>query len=266
MAIARYYQMAQFLTSIDEDTSTLTITWTPENKAISFPLEPDTDGLERLEVKLHDSKVQGYKMAPKYCNWFTTCFGYEVAFVFLGEGLRDVRIDGLDPSSPPKNIFGRPTSDGHRITFADCAPYLIVSKTSLEDVSSRLPEGEAFDITKFRPNIVLSGAAEAWEEDFWASLRIKDADIMCKHNCARCASINVDYATGKQGTGESGQMLKKLMKDRRVDAGAKYSPVFGRYSYWGSGEKKVEFAVGDEVMVTRLNKERTVFKWNGTIG
>ncbi|PIG82886.1 MOSC domain protein [Aspergillus arachidicola] len=98
-----------------------------------------------------------------------------------------------------------------RITFADTAPYLMISETSVDNVSARLAGDKAMDLRKTRPNIVISGARTAFEEDFWAELM----------------SLNVDYMTGKMGTGDSGNILKKLMKDRRVDKGARFSPVFG---------------------------------------
>ncbi|KAJ5447799.1 Patatin-like serine hydrolase [Penicillium cf. griseofulvum] len=119
-----------------------------------------------------------------------------------------------------------------RITFADCAPYLVISETSVDNVSARLPAGEEMDRTKFRPNIVISGAREAFEEDFWGALTVGaqlgcgSSKLLLTGNCVRCQSLNVDYETGKMGTGESGAVLKKLMKDRRVDSGAKFSPVF----------------------------------------
>ncbi|KAL2044099.1 hypothetical protein ABVK25_012475 [Lepraria finkii] len=53
------------------------------------------------------------------------------------------------------------------ITFADLASYLIITEESLQNVSARLPDGVEMDRTKFRPNIVVSGAGAAWEEDFW---------------------------------------------------------------------------------------------------
>jgi hypothetical protein len=61
------------------------------------------------------------------------------------------------------------------------------------------------------------------------------------------------------GTGETGSALKKLMKDRRVDKGAKYNPVFGRYVFLDPGSDKVMVRVGDEVDVLRTMKERTVY-------
>ncbi|PLB47049.1 MOSC domain protein [Aspergillus steynii IBT 23096] len=151
-----------------------------------------------------------------------------------------------------------------KITFADSSPYLVVSETSVDDVSARLAGDEVMDVTKSRPNIVVAGAAKAFEEDFWAELTVgKSARLLLTANCVRCQSLNVDYATGKMGTGESGSVLKKLMKDRRVDKGAKYSPVFGRYSFLDPESENVLIRVGDEVAVTKTADERTVYDWPG---
>ncbi|KAJ6134349.1 hypothetical protein N7523_000671 [Penicillium sp. IBT 18751x] len=145
-----------------------------------------------------------------------------------------------------------------RIGFADCAPFLVISETSVNNVSGRLPDGEEMDRTKFRPNIVVSGAENAFEEDFWTELAIgAKTRLLLTGNCVRCQSLNVDYGTGKMGTGESGSVLKKLMKDRRVDPGARFSPVFGRYSFLGRGTGE-RIRVGDEVMVVKRGQEHTV--------
>lgn len=148
-----------------------------------------------------------------------------------------------------------------RITFADCAPYLLISETSVSNVSARLPEGEEMDRTKFRPNIVVSGAENAFEEEFWSTLTVGPdlTRLFLRGNCVRCQSLNVDFTTGQIGTDESGNVLKKLMKDRRVDRGAKYSPVFGRYSFLDPAGAGTRICVGDEVGVSQKSAERTVF-------
>jgi hypothetical protein len=79
------------------------------------------------------------------------------------------------------------------------------------------------------------------------------------HNCVRCASINIDYNTGKPGTGPEGQVLKKLQHDRRIDIGAKWSPVFGRYSFWGVQDGDEMVRVGDRVNVSKVNDGLTIW-------
>ncbi|MCJ1421966.1 hypothetical protein MMC32_008333, partial [Xylographa parallela] len=252
---------------------------------IEIPLVPDTSYLEVIDVVLHNSPTKAHVMQREYNEWFSSRFGYEVMLVYLGSHLRPV----LGNLSPNTSKLGNDTKtswlsiltdhvpflgslqaeklDG--ITFADVAPYLVVTEKSLEDVSSRLPEGEDMDITKFRPNIVLAGSENAYDEDFWGGLRISsiadtiDEDkpvlIDLTQNCARCASLNWDYATGKASPGESGTILKKLTKDRRVDKGTKYSPVFGRYGFLQSSIREHSIAVGDTVEVSQKNAERTTF-------
>ncbi|KAJ4171215.1 hypothetical protein NW754_007361 [Fusarium falciforme] len=121
------------------------------------------------------------------------------------------------------------------------------------------------DITKFRANIVVSGANEAYEEDFWSQLRIGgNATMKLTQNCARCSSLNVDYATGKAGKTEAGKVLKKLSQDRRVDPGTKWSPIFGRYGFLAPASREAEvvvISVGDEVEVTGHNLERTITEY-----
>lgn len=162
-----------------------------------------------------------------------------------------------------------------RIGFADCAPFLVISQTSVEDVSGRLAGQEEVDLTKFRPNIVVFGAERAFEEDFWAELEVGSSSsssrginggdegkgkvrLLLTGNCVRCQSLNVDFQTGKMGTGEGGGVLKKLMKDRRVDRGARFSPVFGRYSFLGREGVGERIRVGDEVKVLRRAEEYTI--------
>ncbi|KAE8334662.1 hypothetical protein BDV24DRAFT_156687 [Aspergillus arachidicola] len=147
-----------------------------------------------------------------------------------------------------------------RITFADTAPYLMISETSVDNVSARLAGDKAMDLRKTRPNIVISGARTAFEEDFWAELMVGEKiRLLLTANCIRCQSLNVDYMTGKMGTGDSGNILKKLMKDRRVDKGARFSPVFGRYVFLDRYCENASIRVGEEVTVSRRVEERTTY-------
>lgn len=154
-------------------------------------------------------------------------------------------------------FVGRPVE---RIVFNDIAQYLVVTKESNDQITSRLAEGQEMDVTKFRPNVVVSGSPDAFVEDFWAELTFQGGLKMAlTANCYRCQSITVDYTTGKACTDDRGQVWKKLNKDRRVDKGAKYSPVFGRYGFCSDGDRGREIAIGTKVFVTRKNSTRTIF-------
>jgi uncharacterized protein YcbX len=282
-----------------------------QESTLEIPLEPETADLEEVEITMHQSPTKAYRMPSKYNDWFSACFGYTVVLAYLGSNYRPVLMSTSTPSPsttstskdttaptgsswlstlsttatsylPSLSSLSSQQPQNHKeITFSDCAPYLIVSSTSLTPLSDRLPEGSQADITKFRPNIVVSGAAEPWEEDFWAELAVDgssndephssgDDDIRSSsvnftaaHNCARCKSLNIDYETGAPGKGGEGRLLAVMQRDRRVDPGMKWSPVFGRYCFLtdeedAEGEEKV-VRVGDEVVVKRSNGERTKF-------
>ncbi|PGH18017.1 hypothetical protein AJ80_04638 [Polytolypa hystricis UAMH7299] len=265
---------------------------------LEIPLQPSIEALSEVIVDMNFSPTTAYDMGEEYNSWFSKRFGFDVMLVYSGEHRRGVK-GSFAPSVANKkgnetsssggggggalfsgitkavSYFGGKGGEENEeeeegITFSDVAPYLVVSETSRDNVSSRLPEGEDMDITKFRPNIVVSGAGEAFEEDFWAEIVIKDADgdnnndaekakFHLTQNCNRCLTINVDFETGKTGQGESGTVLKKLMKDRRVDKGTKYNPIFGRYGFLDREGVGCVIRVGDEVVVSRRNEEHTVF-------
>jgi uncharacterized protein YcbX len=229
--------------------------------SIRVPLEPEYVHLDMTEIVMHSSKTTAYIMPAPYNRWFSECFGYPVILAYLGPNLRDV-LGNVSPEGPSNAwlsmlntyLAGAKTKG---ITFSDCAPLLVTTEASLEDLHARLAGDEKMDMTKFRPNIVLDGE-DKWDEDFWAELSIGERKILLTANCVRCQSINIDYATGRPGKGESGTMLKKMMKDRRVDKGVKFSPVFGRYAFLERGSEG-PIGIGDEVVVSKRNAERTVF-------
>lgn len=232
--------MALFHQSISSDT--LTITYHPPNsppdpETLDIPLEPQNlNELRKVDVNMHFSPTQGYDLGEKYSDWFSARFGFKVRLAYWGNNPRLVL--GNLPGKPqgqgpkPKNAITKVLSslpvigpmlesDDDMIAFNDCAPYLVITEPSLKDVSTRLPTGVDADVTKFRANILLKSTDAAWAEDFWSELTFSDngAKIILTGNCGRCASLNVDYATGKSGTGRDGEMLKLLQKDRRVDQG-----------------------------------------------
>lgn len=46
---------------------------------LEVALEPDTQGLELIDVVLHGSGTKAYRMGERYDRWFSDCFGYEVS-------------------------------------------------------------------------------------------------------------------------------------------------------------------------------------------
>ncbi|OBT78402.1 hypothetical protein VF21_02172 [Pseudogymnoascus sp. 05NY08] len=296
MFVSRLTEMALFKTALvqpgdgDEDgLEEFTVTYAGPSSSlppttITIPFVPDTENLEIIDVVMHNSPTRAYDMGAEYNDWFSAQFGYEVVLAYIGTMRRKV-LGSLWPSAAESAVASTTRSVSRYlssylpssivakgeewrppgITFADIAMFLIVTEESLAETSLRLPEGVEMDIRKFRPNIVLSGAEGAWHEDLWGQINIENRDgveveLALTANCARCASINIDYSTGKQALGEKGTMLKKLMPDRRVDKGNKYSPIFGRYGYLGRGAGS-NISIGDDVSVVKRLEEPATFDW-----
>ncbi|KAK4239599.1 hypothetical protein C8A03DRAFT_32361 [Achaetomium macrosporum] len=265
-----------------------------EDEMLRVPLEPDISSLQKIDVVLHGSAASAYRMGDSYDSWFSRRFGVSVILVYLGDGRRAVLGKTLPPKPSPQQqqkqrgwiasltsyIAGSDQSDqgsGPWITFADVAPLLVASESSLSDVRERLLDGHPVEMYRFRPNVVVDGEGEeAWAEDFWAELAFapgqslvavgdgpkRGGTLLLTGNCVRCTSLNVDYQIGKPAEGVLGQVLKRLMKDRRVDPGSKWSPVFGRYAFLDTGDNEgFTVSVGDEVEVTRRSTQRTVWDW-----
>jgi uncharacterized protein YcbX len=243
---------------------------------LDIPLEPsDFRKLEKVSVRLHSSPTVAYDLGQRYNQWFSDILGFPVVLAYWGENPR--KVLGNLPGKPtnvspkPRSFMSRAlkqipvigpalVSDDWVIAFNDVAPFLVITEESAAEVTTRLPDGVEVDITKFRANIILKNSPSAYDEDFWGELIFgDDKKIMLTGNCGRCTSLNIDYNTGESGTGRDGMMLKLLSKDRRVDEGYKYSPVFGRYGFASVKSEGKVLTVGDEVVVSKRNAERTRF-------
>ncbi|KAF4465293.1 mosc domain-containing [Fusarium albosuccineum] len=288
MLTGYYLQLLLFRASIEynedqgPDAAEVVVTWngrgTEFDKAkdvkttdeIRFPLHPSTQGRRKFNTSLHTSNAMAFEMDDQLSTWFSDRLGFEVLLVYIGDGCRPV-LGSMAPNSKAGLTRGRLTRrvrslipglahPPESLVFNDIGHYHVVTEESNDQVSSRLDQGYTMDVTKFRPNIVVRGAPGAFVEDYWGELTF-DGDIQMPltSNCYRCQSITADYDTGKTATDDRGMVWKKLNKDRRVDKGAKYSPVFGRYGYcFGSSEGK-KIYIGQKAKVTYINKDRTTF-------
>ncbi|KAF8471222.1 hypothetical protein BDZ91DRAFT_791435 [Kalaharituber pfeilii] len=285
-----------------------------DERVLRVPLRPDTRKLATRKVNMHGSECIAYDMGDSpYAQFFSECLGMDVRLLYLAPGTFRKVLGNVAPSPAKEaqqgggwlsrvlpSVWRGENDDGKGqwgITFADCAPLLVTTEWSLEDVSKRFrhsgngctstPDGSkgGMDMSKFRPNIVLGPSPQggddtitAWDEDFWAELMVHprrdrntdtgeatDVKILLTQNAGRCRTINVEYHSGDFGDTklpDSEEPLKYLMKDRRVDPGSKWNPIFGRYGFLGE-DGPVRVSVGDRVEVVRRNQERTVFSWPG---
>jgi uncharacterized protein YcbX len=115
--------------------------------------------------------------------WLSALLGRALALVHLPE--RALRT--VDERFAP----------GHRVGFADAYPYLVVGEASVADVAAR---GGAFDARRFRPNIVIAGAAP-FAEDGWRVIEAGGVRLELVKPCARCVIVDVDPGRGVRDPG-----------------------------------------------------------------
>jgi uncharacterized protein YcbX len=120
-----------------------------------------------------------------------------------------------DPTVRPIETHAGP---GDRVSFADGYPLLLANAASLNAVNDWLLEAgdEPVPMTRFRPNVVVTGA-RPWAEDDWLGgrLRLGDVTFRAAKSCSRCVVTTVDQETGEVGR----QPLRTLGRHRRHDDG-----------------------------------------------
>ena len=87
---------------------------------------------------------------------------------------------------------------GKLVGFADGYAYLVTTEASLADLNAKLlAKGHpALPMNRFRPNIVVGGAAP-FAEDEWKELRLGEAVIRAAKPCGRCQVTTTDQSTGQ---------------------------------------------------------------------
>ncbi|TLX53073.1 MOSC domain-containing protein [Stutzerimonas nosocomialis] len=128
-------------------------------------------------------------------------------------------------------------SPGERTAFTDGFPFLLIGQASLDDLSRRV--GRALPMTRFRPNLVVSGA-EAYAEDQWRRIRIGTLEFRVVKPCSRCIITTIDPLSGLRG--EDREPLATLQTYRKGEGG-----VFFGQNLIAEGEG--ELAVGMPVEI-----------------
>ncbi|EEU37440.1 uncharacterized protein NECHADRAFT_51617, partial [Fusarium vanettenii 77-13-4] len=257
----------------EENSTPEKLSWIGSEHQLRFPAQVDCEGLNRVILNLQGSSTQAYDMGDNYAAWFEKYLGFETRLLYIGDGSR-AALGTLAPHSDGAvrkrgryrailwdltPALCRPSPE--RLVFNDIAQYLVVTRVSNDTVRARLDDGLDMDILKFRPNIVLSGSPSAFVGDYWAELYFPDTNmrLTLTSNCPRCQSITADFKTGRISNDGRGKVWKKLNRDRRVDKGFKYHPIFGRYGFCEDKDIGKHITVGQEVWVTKFNKEHSIF-------
>lgn len=190
--------MARIVPEIDADASRLVLR---APGVETFDLKTDPEG-RRLPVTVHGEPFQGVDQGDEVAAWLSQVF-----------------------QAPSRLV--RVPSDHERVTrglisgtagFADGHAALVTSSASLDLLNERLLDtgGEPVPMSRFRPNVVISGWPDPHTEDRVRALRIGGAELGYAKVCVRCAVTTVDQHTGEKRGPEP---LRALAAYRRADSG-----------------------------------------------
>lgn len=237
---------------------------------ISVPLDGDARvGCTQGKVEkgggnpVRDMPVWQY---PAYvAEWFTELLAGKPGLKLDGaerppaasERFNLVRFDG---SSGYKrrlvdDVGGENARPEDQVAFPDLYPLLVTSAESLAAVNQKV-SGEEIPMERFRPNIVVSGSASAFDEDRWAVITVGEGDrslkLRCLENDPRCQVPSIDQRTGQRSP--NFEPTTTLRKFRSLDnfwgqhgVLGSAGPMFGIYATHGAAPG--ELRVGDQVRV-----------------
>lgn len=160
---------------------------------------------EATTVSVHQgTPFTGALAAPEATAWLSD---------YLDTDARLVYTD--DPTRRRTNPrFTRPDDS---VSFADGYPLLLATEESLDQVNAWIAEGPLAEqgplpMTRFRPNLVVSGAP-AFAEDSWRRVRIGEATFRTPKGCDRCVMTTTDPDTAARGK----EPIATLARHRKWD-------------------------------------------------
>ncbi|WP_120996491.1 MOSC domain-containing protein [Stutzerimonas urumqiensis] len=158
-------------------------------------------GAEARLVTIWGRQVSAPDAGNAAADWLGQALGRPCRLVYL-PAEQGLQVD-LDYASP-----------GDKAAFSDGFPFLLIGQSSLDDLSARV--GRALDMIRFRPNLVVAGAAPFAEDD-WRRIRIGDMTFRVAKPCSRCVIPTVDPVTGERAA--DGEPLATLMRYRKREGG-----------------------------------------------
>lgn len=193
----------------------------PGAETLTVPVDPDGGGSVR--VRIHGTTADARTVGAEADAWLSSVLGGQFRLVFM----RNQDARATDPEY----------AAGHRVGFADGFPVLLVSESSVDELSRRV--GRPLPVERFRPNIVVTSDSPH-DEDRWQRFAIGGLAFEGVKLCARCKVTTVDQDSGVRDP--SSEPLRTLAFYRRIE-----SHVYFGVNVVHSGRGRI--AVGDTVDV-----------------
>lgn len=189
--------------------------------SIFIPFE--FSGGPRLQTRVWNDACSVEDEGDDIASWLNDAIGDR-------QGLRLVRMAaGFQRSLTANDRYG----EGTTTEFADSAPYLVASESSLERLNTELKtQGHApVPMNRFRPNIVVRGLPP-FAEHRAARLAGDGWSIALVDHCERCLVTTVDQETAQRDPAREPYLTLRRLNPA---PGEKAAPAFAQNAKLGSG-------------------------------
>lgn len=190
----------------------------PDMEELRFPVRQSSNRI--IDCRLFGKDIQGRDCGDEASRWFTRYLATEKTYrlVHFEPQMKGRRTDDVVPNYTQ-----------FEIVYPDVAPVMLLSESSVKDLSSKLEK--PVTVKRFRPNIVISDC-EAFAEDSWEELQIGSVRLQRVMSCGRCIFTTVDPETGVITRKEPLETLKSYRQCKPSEKHLyKTSPLFGQLHY-----------------------------------
>lgn len=165
----------------------------------------------RLTVELHKRGVEVIRLDPSLDAWASELIGREAKLVAA-------------PNKPLRRLPTTTLPDPPHVGLSDGASLLMVTTATVREIANRSGLDEREVIRRLRPNIVADNDGDErhgspFAEDFWATCRVGDVDLLGYKPCSRCSTICLDEHGLLEANTSSGNLLALLSKSDREKRG-----------------------------------------------
>ena len=136
----------------------------------------ESDSKKNVTITIWDDVCNAVQVNQDLDNWFSNALDKKVSLVYM-------------PDDEKRIVEKTYINEDHIVSFADAYPFLIIGKSSLDDLNTRLVN--PIPMNRFRPNLVFTGG-NAYEEDNWKDFKIGNAEFKAVKPCARCVITTTD--------------------------------------------------------------------------
>ena len=222
-------QLALVHTGLNEEGVVLSM---PGHGSVTIPFE-FADG-HGIETKVWGDVCQTVDQGEAISQWLTRALGTE-------DPLRLVRMNPefIRPQNHAEILGEETTTD-----FADAAPFLVASESSLDSLNSALESRSLSPVpmNRFRPNIVVQGLQPFLEHEL-AGLSAESYQLKLRAPCERCVVTTIDQDTAEK---DPQRQPFKTLQEINPMPGKEKAPAFAQYATLSRGDRQ-DIVLGDRL-------------------